>query len=135
MTEPTGRRIRTGYTPVDPSKFVHVDRPSDRSLKGSVITGFVLWIGAGGVVGACGYFWLINPEAETLYLPAAIGAAIVTICGYFNTRKNGRRRRDEFIRCGGDPTGMTELMFGTMRGYRSEKGRWVVPEQGSGDYV
>lgn len=134
MTESPGRRVRTGYTPVDPSKFVHIDRPTDRSLKGAVIVGFVLWIIAGGIVGACIYFWFINPEAETLYLPAAIGAAVVTVCGYFNTRKNGRRRREDFVRCGGDPTGMTELMFGSMRGERTAEGKWIVPEQGSGDY-
>lgn len=136
MAKPTGRRIRTEYTPipVDPSKFVHIDRPSDRSLRGSVITGFVLWIGAGAVIGACGYFWFINSAATDLYLPAAVGASIAVALGIRNTLKAGRKRREDWIRCGGDPTGMSDLMFGTMRGYRTAEGEWVVPEQGSGDY-
>lgn len=135
MTESKGRRIRTGYTPVDPSKFVHIDRPSDRSLKISIIIGFVLWSGAGGVIGACGYFWLINPEADNVYLPAAIGAAIAVLIGVRSTIKDGRRRREDFVRCGGDPTGMSDMMFGMMRGQRTNEGKWIVPEQGSGDYV
>lgn len=134
MTESTGRRVRTGYTPVDPSKFVHIDRPSNRSLKGTAFTIFVLWTMAGGTVGACGYLWFINPDATDLYLPAAIVAVIVDIFAYFGTKKEGRRRREDWVRCGGDPTGMSELMFGSMRGERTSEGKWIVPEQGSGDY-
>lgn len=136
MDELTGRRIRRGYTPipVDPSKFVHIDRPSDRSLKGSIITGFVVWIIAGGVTGSCAYFFLINPNATDLYLPAAIGATLAVLLGVRHTVKDGRKRREDFVRCGGDPTGMSDLMFGTMRGYRTAEGEWVVPEVGSGDY-
>lgn len=136
MTEPTGRRIRREYTPapVDPSKFVHIDRPSNGSLKRGVITGFVLWILAGGVIGAFIYFFFV-PTADSLYLPATIGAALAVAFGIRSTLKNGRKRRDDFVRCGGDPTGISDMMFGTMRGYRTPEGEWVVPEQGSGDYV
>lgn len=137
MTEPTGRRIRREYTPatVDPSKFVHIDRPSNNSLRGAVIVGFILWAVAGGLVASLIYFFLINPAADNLYLPAAIGAAIAILLGVRNTTKNGRKRRDDFVRCGGDPTGISDLMFGSMRGYRTAGGKWEVPEQGSGDYV
>ena len=137
MTESTGRRIRREYThaTVDPSKFVHIDRPSDATLKRSVILGFVLWILAGGITGAFAYFFLINQQATNLYLPAAIGAAIAVLLGVRNTRKAGRKRRDDFVRCGGNPTGISDMMFGTMRGYRTADGKWEVPEQGSGDYV
>lgn len=50
------------------------------------------------------------------------------------TLRSVRRRREDFVRCGGDPTGITDMMFGVMRGERTEKGEWVVPKQGSGDY-
>lgn len=135
MTEPTGRRIRREHTPaiVDPSRFVHIDRPSNSSLRGAILTGFVLWIIAGGVIGSIVYFFF-NQDATDLYLPAAIGAAIAVVIGVRHTVKTGRKRRDDFVRCGGDPTGMSDMMFGVMRGYRTAEGEWVVPEQGSGDY-
>ena len=50
-------------------------------------------------------------------------------------RRSGRRRREEYVRCGGDPTGVSDLVFGVMRGRRSPEGTWEVPVQGSGDYV
>lgn len=135
MTGSTGRRVRRGYTPapVDPSKFVHIDRPSNFSLRGGILTGFIVWIFAGGVSAALVYFFF-NQDAKDLYLPAAIGAIIAVILGVRHTIKSGRKRRDDFVRCGGDPTGMSDMMFGTMRGYRTPEGEWVVPEQGSGDY-
>lgn len=137
MTEPTRpRHARTEYTPtpVDPSKFVHIDRPSDRSLKGAVFVGFILWIGAGAGIAACLFIWTV-PAATNAYLPAAIGAAIAVALGIRSTVRSGRMRREDFIRCGGDPTGISDMMFGSMRGYRTADGRWEVPEQGSGDYV
>lgn len=136
MTEPTGRRVRTGYTPVpvDPSKFVHIDRPSNRSLRGAVAFGFFFWAVAGGVICALIYFFFFNQQAKDLYIPAAIGAIIGVILGVRHTIKDGRKRRDDFVRCGGDPTGMSDMMFGIMRGYRTAEGEWVVPEVGSGDY-
>ena len=42
MTEPTGRRARTGYTHVDPDKVVHIDRPSNFSLRVVAVVAFVL---------------------------------------------------------------------------------------------
>jgi hypothetical protein len=130
---PSGRRVRTGYTPVDPAKFVHIDRPSNASLRGSIVTGFVLWIGAGAVIAAF-IVSRFNDDGPTCLAAAIIGAALATTLGVRTTLRAGRRRREDFVRCGGDPTGMTDMMFGTMRGYRTADGEWVVPEQGSGDY-
>jgi hypothetical protein len=129
----SGRRVRTGYTPVDPAKFVHIDRPSNASLRGSIVTGFVLWIGAGGIPAAF-IVSRFTDDGFACLVAAVIGAALAVVLGVRHTVKSGRRRREDFVRCGGDPTGMTDMMFGTMRGLRTAEGEWVVPEQGSGDY-
>jgi hypothetical protein len=76
-----------------------------------------------------------NPEVQSLYLIAAIiGAAVGSVIYVRTNLRDGRRRREDFVRSGGDPTDMSDMMFGMMRGKRSEEGKWVVPEQGSGDY-
>ncbi len=72
MTEPTGSRARTGPAPVDPSKFVHIDRPSNASLRGAVVTGAVLAVLFGAAAGGC-MLLPFHPENEFLYL---VGAAI-----------------------------------------------------------
>lgn len=133
MPEQSGRRARHGCTPVDPAKFIPIHRPSNASLRGAVVTGFVLWIAAGAISAG----WLASCFSTQLpfFLTAAVlGATLVTVLGVRNTKRMGRRRREDFIRCGGDPTGMTDLMFGSMRGFRTPEGEWEVPEQGSGDY-
>ncbi|ACL42426.1 hypothetical protein Achl_4475 (plasmid) [Pseudarthrobacter chlorophenolicus A6] len=134
MTNTSGRRARTHRTPVDPSRFVHIDRPSNASLRGAVVTGialsFLFGAAAGGAV-----LLPFHPENELLYLVGmAVGVVVANIVNVRVTLRSGRRRREDFIRCGGDPTGMTDMMFGVMRGQRTEKGEWYVPEQGSGDY-
>jgi uncharacterized membrane protein YeaQ/YmgE (transglycosylase-associated protein family) len=132
----TGRRARTGPTPVDPAKFVHIDRPSNASLRGAVITGIVLSTVAGAIAASCALLpFNLAPESEFLYLVAAIiGGALACVLWVRGNSRQGKRRRDDFVRCGGDPTGMTDMMFGVMRGIRTENGTWVVPEQSSGDY-
>ena len=135
MTEPTGRRVRGGHTPVDPDRFVHIDRPSDASLRAVVIMSLVLASGAGAIAAAC-IVAVFDPAEKLLYLVAAvIGASLAGLWSVRSTLRSGRRRREDFVRCGGDPTGMTDLMFGSMRGLRTADGRWEVPGQGSGDYV
>lgn len=135
MTAPSGRRARTGQpVPVDPSKFVHIDRPTNAGLRGSIAVGLILSIGAGATAGSSALL-PFRPEAEFLYLIAAcIGAVLGGVIFVRSSLRSGRRRREDFVRCGGDPTGITDMMFGLMRGERNEKGEWVVPEQGSGDY-
>lgn len=134
MKAPTGRRARTGPPPVDPAKFIHIDRPSNASLRGAIVTGAVLAVLFGGAAGSC-ILLPFHPENQFLYLiGGVIGGVLGSIINVAVTLRSGRRRREDFIRCGGDPTGMTDMMFGMMRGYRDENGKWVVPEQGSGDY-
>lgn len=53
MTQPTGRRARTGQTPVDPTRLVPISRPSNSSLRGAVVVGAVLAVLFVGAAGAC----------------------------------------------------------------------------------
>ena len=89
MSEPTGRRAKTGPPSVGPGKFILIERPSNAPS-------------AKALSSACSSPW--------------------TPAGRFHPL-----HRDE-------PTGMTDMMFGVMRAYRTEQGEWVVPAQGSGDY-
>ena len=133
MSEQTGRRSRRGYTPVDPAKFIPIHRPSNAALRGAVVTGFVLWIGVGAISAGLLASWF-STELPIFLTAAVFGATLVTVLGVRHTTWLGRRRREDFVRCGGDPAGMTDLMFGFMRGFRTPKGEWEVPEQASGDY-
>lgn len=134
MTQSKGRRARRAPAPVDPSKFVHIDRPSNSTLRWAVVVGWVLSIGAGATIGSC-FLLPFSPEVEALYLVGAvIGAALGGVIYVRTNLREGRRRRDDFVRTGGDPAGITDMMFGVLRGKRTEEGKWVVPEQGSGDY-
>ena len=66
--------------------------------------------------------------------PAPIDPAALAGVIYVRTNlRDGRCRREDFVRSGGDPTGMSDMMFGIMRGKRTDEGKWMVPEQGSGD--
>lgn len=134
MNQPKGRRARTLPTPTDPSKFVHIDRPSNASLRLGVIVGWLLSMAAGATI-ASSALLPFSPDAEILYLIAAIIGAPLGGLIYVRTNlRGGRRRREDFVRSGGDPAGMSDMMFGMMRGKRTEEGKWIVPEQGSGDY-
>lgn len=134
MTEPTGRRARTRPSPVDPGKFIHIGRPSNATLRGAVAMGVALSFLFGAAAGSA-VLLPFHFDNEFVYLAgAAVGAALANIINVRVTLRWGRRRREDFIRSGGDPAGITDMMFGVMRGQRTEKGEWFVPEQGSGDY-
>lgn len=134
MTQAKGRRARTLPIPIDPSKFVHIDRPSNASLRAGVIIGWLLSMGVGATIASCALL-PFNPDVKILYLIAAIiGAALGGLIYVWTNLREGRRRREDFVRSGGDPTGMSDMMFGIMRGKRTEEGKWIVPEQSSGDY-
>lgn len=75
-----------------------------------------------------------RPSNAALLRGIVVGGSVGGAWFFVTNRRDGRRRRDDFIACGGDPTGMTDMMFGVMRGYRTGQGEWVVPAQGSGDY-
>ncbi|WP_426767015.1 hypothetical protein ACP3TD_09530 [Pseudarthrobacter sp. 1G09] len=134
MIQSKGRRSRKTPPPVDPTKFVHIYRPSNSSLRGAVVVGWALSIGAGAILGAC-ILLPFSPTVKTLYLVGAIiGATLGGAIYVYTNLREGRRRREDFVRTGGDPTGISDMMFGVMRGKRTQEGNWIVPEQGSGDY-
>lgn len=91
-------------------------------------------MGVGATIASCALL-PFNPDVKILYLIAAIiGAALGGLIYVWTNLREGRRRREDFVRSGGDPTGMSDMMFGIMRGKRTEEGKWIVPEQSSGDY-
>jgi hypothetical protein len=55
-----------------------------------------------------------------IFLNGSYGAGKTSALGgliYVRTNLlDGRRRREDFVRSGGDPTGMSDMMFGIMRG-------------------
>jgi hypothetical protein len=119
---------------VDRAKVVHINKPSNASLRGAIVVGAMLAVLFGAAAGSC-VLLPFHPQDQTLYLVGgAIGAVLASVVNVCITLRSGRRRREDFVRCGGDPTGMTDMMFGMMRGERTANGEWVVPEQGSGDY-
>jgi len=135
LTEPVRRYLRNVPTPIDPDRFVHIDRPSNFSLRVGAVVIVGLSALAGVALAGCAVA-LFDPAENIIYLVAAVSAAAVSaLIAVRSTLRSGRRIREDFIRCGGDPTGVTVMMFGTMRGQRTAEGNWEVPPQGSGDYV
>lgn len=58
-----------------------------------------------------------SPDVEALDLVgAAIGAALGGFIQVQRSLCEGRRRRGDFVRTGGDPTGITDMMVGVTRG-------------------
>jgi hypothetical protein len=101
-------------------------RPSNGSLRFWAAFWTVFWgllVGVGAAVGyvfltdrhpigilSIGFFMLGCGLGVGLYLPA-----------HFNS---ARKKRDMFVRVGGDPTGITPWMFGAMGGSITEDGLW-----------
>jgi|GEM_PF-3050567 len=104
-------------------------RPSNRSL--GFWSGFwtVFWALLGGVGFAVGYVILSN-----LFVGPPLGIFSILFfvlgCGlglglYLPEHfRAARRTRTEFVRAGGDPTGITPWMFGAMSGKITEDGVW-----------
>lgn len=113
MIQPTGRRARTRPTPVDPSKFVHIDRPSNASLRGAIVVGTLLAVLFGAAVGGC-VLLPFNPENDYHYLVGAAVGVVVALVIYIRvTAGSGRRRREDFIRCGGARRGRSTYTCST----------------------
>ncbi|GAA3689951.1 hypothetical protein GCM10023081_29280 [Arthrobacter ginkgonis] len=135
MSEQRRRHLRNTPTPVVPANFVHIERPANRSL-GVAVAGLVTLSALALAVVFALVAFLFTPEGTVVYVwAAAAGAALGAAAALSALRRSGRSRREDFVRCGGDPTGMSDLMFGVMRGRRAAGGTWEVPPQGSGDYV
>lgn len=104
-------------------------RPGNRSLRFWAGFWAVLWTLLFGVGAAVGYVFLSNlligrPFGILSILFFVLGCGLglaLYLRGYSN---RAREKRDEFVRAGGDPTGITLWMFGAMTGRIAEDGAW-----------
>jgi len=126
--------------PVVPRNNDPNQRPSNRSL--SFWSGYwtVFWTLFFGVAFAVGYVFLSNLIFGRPYgilsvlffvLGCTLGCAMY-LHGHF---QRARSKREEFIKAGGDPTGITPWMFGAMGGSITEDGvwEWYTPSGSSGE--
>ena len=105
-------------------------RPSNRTLQFWAGFWTVFWTVLAGVGSAIGYVFLSNLIVGRPYGILSI-LFFVLGCGlglalYFRDHFNrARSKRDEFVKTGGDPTGITPWMFGAMTGRINEDGVWA----------
>lgn len=109
----------------DPANFDITNRPSNASLRRTIVIGFFLSAIPGAVVLPMPYaFIAAEPEAGWVIAFAVVGA-LIGMAFYFPANlRSGRIKRREFVRAGGDPTGITDHMFGAMGGHQRPDGRW-----------
>lgn len=109
----------------DPANFDIHNRPTNASLRGGIILGFFLSAIPGAMLLMLLYVW-ISPEEEAgwLILWTAIGASIGMSMYFPQNLRSGRIKRREYIKAGGDPTGITDHMFGAMGGCQNPDGQW-----------
>jgi hypothetical protein len=96
-------------------------RPSNRSLRFRAGFGAVFWALLLGVGFTLGYVYLSNlivgrpyGVLSVLFFVAGCGLGLAW---YLREHfKAARLKREEFVRAGGDPTGITPWMFGAMSG-------------------
>lgn len=109
----------------DPLNFDITNRPSDASLRSAVVFGFFLSALPGAVVLTLLYVWIVGePTGGWTIFWAVIGALIGMSCYFPMNKRSGKIKRQEFISAGGDPTGITDHMFGGMGGHPRSDGTW-----------
>ncbi|MCU1566500.1 MAG: hypothetical protein JWQ56_1437 [Pseudarthrobacter sp.] len=109
----------------DPLNFDITNRPSDASLRATVVFGFFLSALPGAVTLPLIYSWIVGEPTGGWAIFWALIGALVGMTYYFpSNKRSGRIKRREFISAGGDPTGITDHMFGGMGGYRRKDGSW-----------
>lgn len=110
-------------------------RPSNRSLITTMWVGFFLSAVPGAVLLLLAYVFISGDPTAFWTITTAIVGALIGMSMYFPSNlRDGRRKKREFIAAGGDPTGITDHMFGSMAGRKLPDGSWEwSPEGGSGD--
>ena len=109
-----------------PDNFDITNRPSNASLA----VGFIVWcilVSIPGSLLAGMIYYFLNPsESNTqgLLIAGLIGSIVsITLYIPYHLRK-GRKKRAEFISAGGDATGISTFLFGSMGGRILPDGRW-----------
>lgn len=105
-------------------------RPSNRSLRFWSGYWTVFWTLFCGVGFTVGYVFLSNlivgrPYGILSILFFVLGCALGLGLYLSEHFRAARKKRADFVRAGGDPTGITPWMFGAMRGRINEDGVWA----------
>lgn len=110
-------------------------RPSNRTLTATVWVGFFLSAVPGAVLLLLLYVFISGEPTAFWTVTLAIVGALIGMSMYFPSNlRDGRRNKREFIAAGGDPTGITDHMFGAMAGRKLPDGSWEWSNKGgSGD--
>ena len=101
-------------------------RPSNGSLRFWAAFWTVFWGLLVGVGAAVGYVFLTDRHPigilSIVFFMLGCGLGVgLYLPAHFNS---ARKKRDMFVRVGGDPTGITPWMFGAMGGSITEDGLW-----------
>lgn len=109
----------------DPANFDIHNRPSNASLRFGIVFGFFLSAFPGGIILPLLYVWIIpEPTGGWAIVCAAIGALIGMSMYFPHNLRDGRIKRREYVKAGGDPTGISDHMFGAMGGCENKDGQW-----------
>jgi hypothetical protein len=105
-------------------------RPSNRALQFRAGFWTVFWTLLAGVGFAVGYVLLSNlifgrPYGILSILFFVLGCSVGL--GWYLPEhfRAARKQREDFVKAGGDPTGITPWMFGAMGGRINEDGVWA----------
>lgn len=90
----------------------------------------MFWTLLAGVGFAVGYVFLSNlvfgrPYGILSILFFVLGCGLGLVLYLRDHLNRARSKRDEFVKAGGDPTGITPWMFGAMTGRINEEGVWA----------
>jgi hypothetical protein len=109
----------------DPTNFDITNRPSPRELTVAVWFGFFLNAIPGAVILPLLYVWIIHPPvASAMVGLAVIGAAIGMVFYFPRTKREGKRKRREFTRAGGNASEYSDLQCGALGGSATRGGGW-----------
>jgi hypothetical protein len=109
----------------DPANFDINNKPSPRSLTVTVWFGFIMNGIPGAIILPLIYTWVVDVPAVTPMIALAIIGALLGMGTYFpRTKRNGRIKRREFTKAGGDATNYSDLQCGVLGGYQRPDGGW-----------
>lgn len=116
----------------DPANFDITNRPSPRELTVAVWFGFFLNGIPGAVILPLLYTWIIHPPQVGPFIVFAIIGALAGMMFYFpRTKRQGKYKRREFTRAGGDASEYSDLQCGVLGGWPTKDGGWQWTSESS----
>lgn len=109
----------------DPANFDINNRPTPKNLTLWLWIGFVLNAIPGAVILPILYVWIIHPPQVGIMIFFAVCGAAIGLGTYFpRTKREGRRKRREFTKAGGDASEYSDLQCGVLGGFPTKDGGW-----------